>query len=272
MLGNELFAYAKSKGIEVIGLDVPEQDITKRDETITFVREQKPDFVIHAAAMAAVDRCETEADTAFLVNATGTQNVCFSASEFDIPLLFFSTDYIFDGQKPHPLPYDEGDAANPMSVYGKSKYAGEVFVRELCRRHFIVRISWLCGKKGPNFIETMLKLARERDRVQVVNDQIGSPTFVADLVPEIFRLIDSGAFGTYHITNNAYCSWYDFAKKIFELQRLKTQVEPITTEQFGRPAPRPKNSRLSHKLYADAIGDRMPSWEEGLQRYLAERP
>ncbi len=268
MLGSELFAFAKGKGHEVVGLDLPEHDITHREETMVFVRSQKPDFILHAAGMTAVDRCESEVETAYLVNATGTQNVCLAASELDVPLLYFSTDYIFDGEKPHPLLYDEWDAANPLSVYGKSKYVGEVFVRELCRRHFIVRISWLCGKNGANFVETMLKLARERDRVQVVSDQIGSPTFVADLVPEIFRLIDSGAFGTYHITNNGYCSWYDFAQKIFELQQLKTQIEPVSTEQFARPAPRPRNSRLSHRLYDNAIGDRMPSWEEGLKKYL----
>jgi dTDP-4-dehydrorhamnose reductase len=272
MLGSELFAFAKSKGHEVVGFDLPEHDITRREETIAFVRAQKPDIVIHAAGMTAVDRCEMEADMAYLANATGTQNVCLAASELDIPLLYFSTDYIFDGEKPHPVPYDEWDAANPLSVYGKSKFAGEVFVRELCRRHYIVRISWLCGKNGTNFVETMLKLGRERDRVQVVDDQIGSPTFVADLVPEVFRLIESGAFGTYHITNNGYCSWYEFAKKIFELQRLKTQVEPASTKQLARPAPRPKNSRLSHRLYNNAIGDRMPSWEEGLKKYLKTSP
>ena len=266
MLGSELVAFADGKGYQVVGLDLPEHDITKRERTLAFVVAQKPDIVLHAASMTAVDRCETEADMAYLVNATGTQNVCLSAAELDIPLLYFSTDYIFDGTKDGI--YDEWDAANPLSVYGKSKYAGEIFVRELCRRHFIVRISWLCGKNGANFVETMLKLARERDRVQVVDDQIGSPTFVTDLVPEVFRLIDSGAFGTYHITNNGYCSWYDFAQKIFQLRGLKTQIELVSTEQLARPAPRPKNSRLSHRLYNNAIGDRMPSWEEGLAKYL----
>jgi len=266
MLGSELAAFANSKGHEVVGLDIPEHDITRREEAVAFVRAQRPDIVIHAASMTAVDRCETEADMAYLVNATGTQNICLAAAELNIPLLYFSTDYIFDGTKDGI--YDEWDAANPLSVYGKSKYAGEVFVRELCRRHYIVRISWLCGKNGANFVETMLKLARERDRVQVVDDQIGSPTFVADLVPEIFRLIDSGAFGTYHITNNGYCSWYEFAQKIFELQGLKVAVESVSTEKLSLPAPRPKNSRLSHKHYADAIGDRMPDWESGLAKYL----
>ncbi|MFH1010177.1 MAG: dTDP-4-dehydrorhamnose reductase [bacterium] len=266
MLGSELAAFANTKGHEVVGLDLPEHDITKREDMLVFMRAQKPDIILHAASMTAVDRCETEADMAYLVNATGTQNACLAASELDIPLLYFSTDYIFDGTKDGI--YDEWDVANPLSVYGKSKYAGELFVRELCRRHFIVRISWLCGKAGANFVETMLKLSHERDRIQVVQDQIGSPTFVSDLVPEIFRLMESGAFGTYHITNNGYCSWYDFAQKIFELKGSKTQIESVSTEQLARPAPRPKNSRLSHRLYNNAIGDRMPSWEEGLAKYM----
>ncbi|MBM3324890.1 MAG: dTDP-4-dehydrorhamnose reductase [Calditrichaeota bacterium] len=266
MLGSELSAFAKSKGHEVVGFDLPEHDITKREKTIAFVRAQRPDIILHAASMTAVDRCETEADTAYLVNATGTQNVCLAANELDIPLLYFSTDYIFDGTKDGI--YDEWDAANPLSVYGKSKYAGEVFVRELCRRYFIVRISWLCGKNGTNFVETMLKRAAENNRMQVVDDQIGSPTFVTDLVPEVFRLMDSADTGIYHITNNGYCSWYDFAKKIFELRGLKIQIEPVSTKQLSLPAPRPKNSRLSHRNYADAIGDRMPRWEEGLEKYL----
>jgi len=205
------------------------------------------------------------------VNATGTQNVCLAVQKLDVPLLYISTDYIFDGEKPHPLPYDEWDAANPLSVYGKSKWAGECFVRELCAKHFIVRLSWLSGHGGPNFVETILKLAREKDELKVVNDQHGSPTFVHDVAPELFRLADYGAYGTFHITNRGYTTWFEFAKKIVELAKLKARVLPCTTQEFPRPAPRPKNSRLSPRLYENALGNRMPTWEEGLKRYLKER-
>ncbi|RPH95280.1 dTDP-4-dehydrorhamnose reductase [candidate division KSB1 bacterium] len=272
MLGRELFHVSRELGKEVIGVDLPECDITNRKQTETAVFDAKPDFILHAAAFTAVDRCESEADMAYLVNATGTQNVCLAAQKLDVPLMYLSTDYIFDSAKPHPLPYDEWDAANPMSVYGKSKWAGECFVRDLCAKHFIVRISWLCGHGGTNFVETILKLAKERDELKVVNDQHGSPTFVNDLVPELIRLSENGAYGTYHITNRGFTTWFEFAKKIVELTGLKTRVMPCTTEEFPRPAPRPKNSRLSPRLYENTLGNRMPTWEEGLKKYLGERP
>jgi len=266
MLGSELMTYAREHGHECIGFDLPEQDITKREETVGFAKEQRPDFIIHTASMTAVDDCESEADTAYRINATGTQNVCLAAQQLNAPILYLSSDYVFDGEKTEP--YDEWDAPHPLSVYGKSKYAGERFVRALCPKHYIVRVAWLCGHGGPNFVETILKLAAERDKLRVVDDQQGCPTFVSDLVPEILRLIASNAFGTYHITNGGCTTWYGFAKKIVELAGLSARVIPCTTEEFPRPAPRPKNSRLSHRLYDNAIGDRMPNWEEGLKKYL----
>jgi dTDP-4-dehydrorhamnose reductase len=271
MLGRELERVARALGKEANGLDLPECDITHRKKVERAILDFEPDLVLHAAAFTAVDRCETESDLAYHVNATGTQNVCLAAQKLDVPLMYVSTDYIFDGEKPHPLPYDEWDAANPLSVYGKSKWAGECFVRELCAKHFIVRISWLCGHGGPNFVETILKLAKERDELKVVNDQHGSPTFVNDVAPELLRLVDYGAFGTFHITNRGYTTWFEFAKKIVELAKLKTRVLPCTTAEFPRPAPRPKNSRLSPRLYENALGNRMPTWEAGLKKYLNGR-
>jgi dTDP-4-dehydrorhamnose reductase len=271
MLGRELERVARALGKEVIGLDLPEYDITHRKEVERAIFDAEPDLVLHAAAFTAVDRCEAESDLAYLVNATGTQNVCLAAQKLDVPLLYISTDYIFDGEKPHPLPYDEWDAANPLSVYGKSKWAGECFVRELCAKHFIVRLSWLCGHGGANFVETILKLAKERDELKVVNDQHGSPTFVSDVAPELLRLADYGAYGTFHVTNQGYTTWFEFAKKIVELAKLKMRIVPCTTAEFPRPAPRPKNSRLSPRLYENALGNRMPTWEEGLKRYLHGR-
>ncbi|MBU1936325.1 dTDP-4-dehydrorhamnose reductase [bacterium] len=270
MLGSELLPFAKKQGHKVTGFDLPEHNITKRDETIAFIEKTQPDIIIHAAAFTAVDKCETEAETAYSVNADGTENVCLAAQELSIPIVYFSTDYIFDGEKIEP--YDEDDAPNPQTVYGKSKYKGETFVRELCPKHYIVRIPWLCGHGGPNFVETILKLAKEKDEINVVNDQHGSPTFVSDLVPEVFRLIESESYGTYHITNQGYTTWYEFAKKIVELAGLKMRVVPCTTKDFPRPAPRPKNSRLSPRLYEETIGNHMPTWEEGLAAYLSKKP
>lgn len=266
MLGSELAPFAESQGHKVIGFDLPEHDITKREEMLSFARAERPEVIVHAASMTAVDDCESEADAAYRINATGTQNVCLAAQQLDAPIVYLSSDYVFDGEKTEP--YDEWDPPHPLSVYGKSKYAGERFVRALCPKHYIVRVSWLCGHGGPNFVETILRLAAEREKLRVVNDQQGSPTFVSDLAPEILRLIASGAFGTYHITNQGCTTWYGFAKKIVELAGLSTRVVPCTTEEFPRPAPRPKNSRLSHRLYDNAIGDRMPTWEEGLRKYF----
>jgi dTDP-4-dehydrorhamnose reductase len=271
MLGRELVKVARALGREVIGFDLPEHDITNRKQVETVAFDCLPQLILHAAAFTAVDRCESESEMAYLVNATGTQSVCRAAARIGVPLMYISTDYIFDGTKPHPLPYDEWDAANPLSVYGKSKYAGECFVRELCPRHYIVRVSWLCGHGGANFVENMLRLAAERDELKVVNDQYGSPTFVKDLAPELLRLAAGDAYGTCHITNRGFTTWFDFARKIVEMANLKTRIVPCTTEEHPRPAPRPRNSRLSSRFYDNMLGNRMPTWEEGLKAYLAER-
>lgn len=269
MLGRELVAVAERLKFEYSGFSHPEADVTNRMAVQRAVQEIQPRLIIHAAAYTQVDKAESEPDMAYYVNATGTQNVCLAAQQLDVPVVYISTDYVFDGTKPEP--YDEWDAANPLSIYGKSKYAGEWFVRALCPKHYIVRTSWLCGHGGANFVETILKLAKERPELKVVNDQHGSPTFCQDLAPEIFRLAESGAHGTFHITNQGYTTWHGFAQKIVELAGLKTPVHPITTADFPRPAPRPKNSRLSPRLYENAIGVRMPKWGEGLQFYLNQR-
>ena len=269
MLGRELIAVAKHLKLDFTGFDLGDGDITNRMAVQRAVQEANPRLILHAAAYTAVDKAESEPDMAYFVNATGTQNVCLAAQLLDVPIVYLSTDYVFDGTKAEP--YDEWDTPNPLSIYGKSKLAGEWFVRQLCPKHYIVRTSWLCGHGGANFVETILKLAQEREKLQVVNDQHGSPTFCRDLAPEIFRLTESGAFGTYHLTNQGYTTWFDFARKIVELAGMKTPVHPITTAEYPRPAPRPGNSRLSPRLYENAIGNRMPKWEEGLQWYLSQR-
>jgi dTDP-4-dehydrorhamnose reductase len=269
MLGREVVAVAERLNKQVIGMDLPECDITSRRDVSRVVAESDPDMILHIAAFAFVDRCESEPERAFHVNATGTQNLCLAAQSQGIPILYISTDYVFDGKKPEA--YDEWDAMNPQTMYGKSKYAGEWFVRALCPMHYIVRTSWLCGHGGANFVETILKLAAEKPEIKVVNDQHGCPTFAQDLAPELLRLIESGAFGTYHITNQGYTTWFEFAGKAVELAGLKAKVSPCTTAEFPRPAPRPANSCLSPRLYDNAIGIRMPGWEEGLKKYIELR-
>jgi dTDP-4-dehydrorhamnose reductase len=268
MLGRELFAIAEHLNWNPVGFDRPAHDLTDRRQIEDVVNETAPRLIVHGAAYTAVDRAESEPELAMLVNGIGTQHVCLAAQKLDIPVLYVSTDYIFDGRK--ETPYDEWDAANPQGVYGRTKYAGEWFVRTLCPRHFIVRVSWLCGHGGANFVETIVKLSRERDELKVVNDQHGSPTFVRDVAPELLRLAESGMFGTYHITNQGCTTWHGFATKIVELTGAKCRVLPCATEEFPRPAPRPRNSRMSPTLYELAISNRMPTWEDGLARYIAE--
>jgi dTDP-4-dehydrorhamnose reductase len=269
MLGRELFAIAEHLNWSPVGLDLPEHNLTDRRQVEDTIYDAEPRLIVHCGAYTAVDKAESEPELAMLVNGIGTQHVCLAAQKLGVPVLYVSTDYIFDGGKPDP--YDEWDAANPRSVYGKTKYAGECFVRALCPRHFIVRVSWLCGHGGANFVETILKLSAQQDELKVINDQHGSPTFVRDVAPELLRLAESGMFGTYHITNQGYTTWYGFASKIVELANRKCNVMPCSTDEFPRPAPRPRNSRMSPMLYELAITNRMPRWEAGLERYLGER-
>jgi dTDP-4-dehydrorhamnose reductase len=270
MLGRELMAAAAHYNMEAVGFDIGEGDITNRKSIQHAIIQAAPRLIIHAAAYTQVDKAEHEPDMAYFINATGTQNVCTAAQQLNVPVVYLSTDYVFDGMKAGP--YDEWDVPNPQSVYGKSKFAGEEYVRALCPKHYIVRTSWLCGHGGANFVETILKLAGERGELKVVNDQHGSPTFCQDLAPEIIRLAESGAHGTYHITNQGYTTWFGFAQKIVELSGSKARVVPCSTAEFPRPAARPTNSRLSPRLYENAIGIRMPAWEEGLRSYLDQRP
>jgi len=266
MLGSELSLACEDQGDEVTGFDLPDVDITNRARVLQLAGDADPEFIFHCAAFTKVDQCESDVETAMRVNAIGTQNIALAAESLGVPLLYISTDYIFDGDK--DAAYDEWDAANPQSVYGRSKYAGECYVRQLCQWHYIVRVSWLIGRNGPNFVETILKLAREKSELRVVNDQHGSPTFVGDLVPELLRVSESGAFGTYHITNRGFTTWYELARLAVALKGLATTVVPCSTDEHPRPAPRPKNSRLSPMLYQLALGNEMPTWEQGLKEYL----
>jgi len=228
---------------------------------------RSPQLVIHTAAYTDVDGCEQHPDRAHKVNAIGTQNIALACARLDATMVYISTDFVFNGRKGRP--YIEFDAPDPLSVYARSKLAGEQYVRALLKKWFIVRTSWLFGKNGKNFVETILRLAGERDELSVVNDQIGSPTFAGDLVPEMARLIATEAYGIYHLSNNGACSWFDYARKILELAHVENvRVVPISTETLGRPAVRPAYSVLRNYCMELTIGDRMRSWEEGLAAYL----
>lgn len=267
-LGKELALWQPEDGLNIVGLGRDELDITSLEQCRKAMEEHKPDVVIHCAAYTAVDQAETDRDGAYRVNAAGTRNVALAAKEAGAKLIYVSTDYVFDGQAERP--YEEYDLPNPKTVYGKSKLAGEQLVQSLHDRWFIVRTSWVYGKHGANFVKTMLRLGVEKDRLSIVSDQFGSPTYTKDLAALLLELARSEAYGIYHASNTGSCSWLEFAQAIFEEAGLKAQADPCTTEEFPRPAPRPRFSVMDHgAIRVNGFND-LPEWREALRSFLAE--
>ena len=267
-LGTELVAHHEAAGRRVVTADRATLDVTDQGAVAALVAETEPDLVVHTAAFTKVDACETETERAWSVNAMGAWNVARAADAVGAQVVHISTDYVFDGTLGRP--YTEFDAVSPLSMYGRSKEAGEQKVREACDRHFIVRTSWVHGTGGGNFARTMLRLARERGAVSVVDDQTGSPTFTADLVVGLDHLVESGLHGTYHLTNAGQCTWYEFARELFDAADVEVRLSPTDTASFGAPAPRPAFSVLDN-LLARQIGlEPLPAWQESLGRFLAD--
>lgn len=271
MLGRDL-ALVLGECHCVLPVSRAQSDITDADGILRALTAAEPDVVIHAAAFTAVDDCERQPGIAFRVNGEGTKNVAAACKAMRVPLMYVSTDYVFDGLKPEP--YIESDAPNPINVYGKSKLEGERRIMELLDRFWIVRVSWLFGPMGKNFVRTILGLARNGGPLRVVNDQTGAPTYTADLAGKMQQIIEGnssagGASGIYHVTNQGYCSWFDFAREAVRQAGLeRTPVLPIRTDESARPARRPKNSRLANtRLESEGLG-LLPAWQDALARYL----
>jgi len=264
MLGHELIEVFKGKH-ELTLWDRDEIDIADKDDVTKKIFDLNPDIVINAAAYTAVDDAESNNEIAYKVNGYAVGYLSSVCKEINSLLIHFSTDYVFDGQSKSG--YDENyQAENPLNEYGKSKLLGEKMIADINPRYYLVRTSWLFGKSGKNFIETMIKLALEGKELKVVNDQIGSPTYAKDLALKIKELVESKRpYGIYHITNSGTCSWYDFAKEIFKLANLNPGIRPVGTDQFPAPAKRPGYSIL--------INTKLPnlrSWQEALKEYLVE--
>jgi len=270
MLGQDFTALAAPRH-EIVPLDLPEVDITDGAAVGRDFTRTKPEVVVHAAAFTAVDECERRPETAFAVNAEGTRNVARAARDAGIPMLYLSTDYVFDGAKPEP--YGEEEATHPLGVYGKSKLEGEKAVRDLVSQFWIVRTSWLFGPHGNNLVRTILECAKAGERLRVVDDQVGGPTYTLHLAAALEKIVTRGGPGIYHVTNQGYCSWFEFARAIVEQAGLDPEiVSPIPTSDLSRLAPRPKNSRLaSTKLQSEGIS-LLPLWQEGLRSYLEREP
>ncbi len=269
-LGYDVVNEATSRGIEAIGVDIDEMDITNQEQVNTVIKSGNYDAVVHCAAWTAVDKAEEPElfETVKKVNATGTKYIANVCEELDIPMMYFSTDYVFDGEG--TTPWNEYDERHPLNVYGLTKAQGEEFVEKL-KKHFIIRIAWVFGKNGNNFIKTMLRLGKERGAVSVVNDQVGNPTYTYDLAKLVVDMIQTDKYGKYHATNSGdFISWYDFAGEIFKQAGMDVKVTPVDSNQFPAKAKRPKNSRMNQTELDKNGFNRLPAWQDALGRYLKE--
>ena len=266
MLGHDLMDILP-RGFDASGVDIDELDITDAESTARCIGNRRPFAVINAAARTDVDGCEGDSQGAFAVNAVGAENVALACLETGARLLQLSTDYVFDGMKGKP--YGEDDAPNPRSVYGKSKLAGEEAVKTILRDFLIIRTSWLFGRNGKNFVDTILRASRNRGKLEVVGDQYGSPTYTRDLARAISRLLSTEYMGIINVTNSGSCSWCDYARAILDLAGVKgVEVEETKSDRLSRPAPRPPFSVLDGSLYVKIAGSPLRYWREAVREYL----
>lgn len=265
-LGQELVQQLKQMNVELYAFTKTDLDICKLSNVQQVVNEIQPQVIINAAAFTKVDLAETEQDLAFNVNAYGQRNLAVAAEQVGAKICYISTDYVFDGNATEP--YEEHALVNPIGVYGKSKYAGEQLTQTLNTKYFIVRTAWVYGEYGPNFVKTMLRLAKERDELGVVSDQIGSPTYTVDLAAFLIELVQTEKYGIYHCTNSGSCSWYEFAQAIFEESNIDIKVNPLTTDQYPTPAKRPNYSVLSDRTLKLNGFQPIRHWREGLKAFL----
>lgn len=265
-LGYDVVNELTGRGIEAVGVDIQEMDVTDAESVSRVIKAAAPDAVIHCAAYTAVDAAEENEALCRRVNADGPQNIADVCRELDIKMMYISTDYVFDGEGERP--WEPDDERAPKSVYGQTKYEGELAVQNTLDRYFIVRIAWVFGVNGKNFVKTMLNLSKTHDTVRVVNDQFGSPTYTYDLAKLLADMIQTEKYGVYHATNEGICSWYEFACAIFREAGADVKVIPVSTEEYGAKASRPANSRMSKEKLTENGFRRLPAWQDALKRYI----
>lgn len=265
-LGFDVVNELEKRGHTAIGVDVDEMDITDAEAVEKEMKADDLDAVIHCAAYTAVDAAEDNREICMRVNADGTRNIARVCKELGLKMVYISTDYVFDGKGERP--WEPDDARNPLNVYGESKYQGELAVEECLDKYFIVRIAWVFGVNGKNFIKTMLKLAENHKEINVVNDQTGSPTYTYDLAVLLVDMVETEKYGRYHATNEGLCTWYEFAKEIFRQAGLDVKVNPVSSEEFPAKAERPHNSRMDKSKLTDNGFALLPTWQDALKRYL----
>lgn len=269
-LGFDVVNELEKRGIEAVGVDVEEMDITDKAACDKVITEANVDAVIHCAAYTAVDAAEDNVDVCMKVNAEGTRNIAEVCKKLDIKMMYISTDYVFDGQGTRS--WEPDDERHPLNVYGQSKYEGELAVEETLEKFFTVRIAWVFGVNGKNFIKTMLRIGKERGAATVVCDQIGSPTYTYDLARLLVDMIQTDKYGRYHATNEGLCSWYEFACEIFRAAGMdEVKVTPVPSSEYpASKAKRPMNSRISKEKLSENGFERLPDWKDAVARYLKE--
>ncbi len=265
-LGHDVYKVLKDSNLVVIAPGRDEFDLTDKEQVQKYILKEKPDIIIHCAAYTAVDKAEDEKDLCYSVNVNGTKNIAESANDINAKLVYISTDYVFNGLGDEP--HKEDKKTNPVNYYGFTKEQGEKIVKEEIDKHFIVRTSWVYGSNGSNFVKTILKAAETKKEISVVSDQIGAPTYTKDLADFIVDLVQTDNYGIYHGVNEGYCSWYEFAKLIYEKSGIEIKINPILTKEYSTKAKRPLNSRLSKENTDEAGIKRLPQWEDALSNFL----
>lgn len=265
-LGHDVVNELAKRGHTPIGVDVEEMDITDASAVEKEMKKEPLDAVIHCAAYTAVDAAEDNREICMRVNAEGTRNIARVCRELDLKMVYISTDYVFDGEGERP--WEPDDPRDPLNVYGESKYQGELAVEEYLEKYFTVRIAWVFGVNGKNFIKTMLRLAESQKEINVVNDQIGSPTYTYDLAVLLADMVETEKYGRYHATNEGLCTWYEFAKEIFRQAGVDIRVNPVSSDEFPAKAKRPHNSRMDKRKLVQNGFRPLPPWQDALKRYL----
>lgn len=269
-LGHDVMNELAKRNHTGVGVDIEEMDITDAASVERVIRESNVEAVIHCAAWTAVDLAEDEdkIEKVRQVNAGGTENIAKVCAELDLKMIYISTDYVFDGQGTRP--WEPDDERHPLNVYGQTKYEGELAVEKYLTRYYIVRIAWVFGVNGKNFIKTMLNLGKTHEELTVVDDQIGSPTYTYDLARLLVDMLETDKYGRYHATNEGLCTWYEFAQEIFRQAGVDVKVVPVSSEKFAAKAKRPHNSRMNKEKLSQMGFERLPAWQDALQRYLKE--
>lgn len=268
-LGSDVVQELLKRGYSTLSPNRSELNLCSEDNIRNYILNSNCEAIVHCAAYTQVDKAEDEKDLCIKINATATKHIAKCAKILDIPMIYISTDYVFDGTKDGE--YTENDETNPINIYGESKLAGEKYVQEILDKYYIVRTSWVFNINGKNFIETMLRLSKANNQLSIVNDQIGSPTYTKDLSRLLVDMLETSKYGLYHATNEGYCSWYEFADTIFKLANINIDIKAINSNEYASRAKRPLNSKLSKDKLIEYGFKPLPHWEDALKDYLIRR-